>query len=194
MATTPASDAISKKWDTRYRDTHRSASSVAAVLQQNQQRLPNTGKALDLAAGLGANALFLAEKGLEVHAWDISAVAIERLNTVAQQQGLTVHTQTRDCVASPPEAESFDLIIVSRFLERTLCPAISAALKPGGLLFYQTYTLAKKGHEGPNNPHFLLAKEELLVLFNELEVLSYAEQDEALFVGRKLSTGQPCPA
>lgn len=177
-------DQIRNKWDARYRSTHATTDSPAEILQQNSQLIPDNGKALDLATGLGGSALFLASKGLDVYAWDISPVAIERLNASAQQQGLTIHSQIRDCIARPPEPSSFDLIIVSRFLERDLCPAISAALKPGGLLFYQTYTRKKKGSDGPNNPHFLLAKEELLSLFAELEVVSYNEGEEALFIGR----------
>ena len=180
------SNATRKKWDARYRDTHINAISVANVLLQNQQLIPTEGWVLDLAAGLGGNALFLAQKGLEVHAWDISPVAIEKINTTAQQQGLTIHTQIRDCVEQPPEANSFDLIIVSRFLERSLCPAISAGLKPGGLLFYQTYTQAKQESDGPGNPHFLLEKGELLELFSELHVVVYQEGSEAQFVGKRI--------
>jgi tellurite methyltransferase len=179
------SDAIREKWDARYRDSHNSADTIADVLTNHQHLLPNEGRALDLAAGLGGNALYLAGRGLEVHAWDISPVAIDRLNTRAQQQGLTLHTQVRDCVAHPPGPNSFDIIVISRFLERNLCPAITAALRSGGLLFYQTYTLEKQGGEGPNNPHFLLAQGELLALFGELEVVAYQEGEEALFVAKK---------
>ena len=182
-------DALREKWDARYRDSHLNANSIAKVLLHNQPLLPTQGKALDLAAGLGGNALFMAEKGLEVHAWDISPVAIEKLTADARQQNLTMHTQVRDCLAQPPEPNSFDLIIVSRFLERALCSAITAALKPGGLLFYQTYTQEKqkgRGSQGPSNPHFLLEKGELAVLFSELEVISYEEGDEALFIGKKM--------
>ncbi|MEN8169349.1 MAG: methyltransferase domain-containing protein [Pseudomonadota bacterium] len=178
-------DHIRNKWDARYRSTHATTDGPAEILQQNSELIPDNGKALDLATGLGGSALFLASKGLEVYAWDISPAAIERLNTSAQQQGLTIHSQIRDCIARPPEPGNFDLIIVSRFLERELCPAISAALKPGGLLFYQTYTQKKQGSDGPNNPHFLLGEGELQRLFEELKVISYHESDEALFVGRK---------
>ncbi|MCW8918585.1 MAG: methyltransferase domain-containing protein [Gammaproteobacteria bacterium] len=180
------SDAIRAKWDARYRSSHSSAEGIAAVLIDNTPLLPTEGKALDLASGLGANALYLAGQGLEVHAWDISPVAIDRLNRRAQQQGLTLHTQVRDCLARPPEPGSFDVIVVSRFLERELCPAITVALKPGGLLFYQTYTRAKQGGSGPGNPHFLLEAGELPRLFSELEVAFYREGEEALFVGRKV--------
>jgi 2-polyprenyl-3-methyl-5-hydroxy-6-metoxy-1,4-benzoquinol methylase len=179
------SESIRKKWDKRYRETHTNADSVAEVLKQNRHLLPTEGKALDLACGLGGNALFLAGKGLEVHAWDISPVAVEKLNATAQQQNLTLHTQTRDVANQPPKANSFDVIIVSRFLERKICPDITAALKPGGLLFYQTYTQEKEGSDGPSNPHFLLEKGELLRLFTGLEVLLYQDRSEAQFIARK---------
>ncbi len=183
------SDNTRKKWDDRYRDTPGTASSVAEVLKGNQHLLPSSGAALDLACGLGASALFLAKRGLDVHAWDISAVAIDKLNTCAQQKGITVHAQVRDCVSHPPETNAFDVIVVSRFLERELCPAIATALKPGGLLFYQTYACDSNRAEGPSNPHFLLAKGELLELFSSLELIVYQEGSEALFIGRRRAAG-----
>jgi len=179
------SDATRSKWDARYRDTGAVAGSAAQVLQQNRQLLPAQGKALDLAAGLGGNALLLAAHGLETHAWDISPVAIAKLDEAAQRHGLVLHTQVRDVVCQPPSANSFDVIVVSRFLERELCPAIIAALKPGGLLFYQTYTRNKPADVGPNNPRFLLDTGELLQLFAELEKVVYEEGEEARLVDRK---------
>ena len=185
MAITADSEAIRQKWDTRYRHSHINAERVADALSQNQHLLPPAGTALDLACGLGGNALFLAEKGFEVHAWDISPVAIERLGAVAQQRGLALHSQVRDCLAQPPEANRFDIIVVSRFLERTLCPAISAALRPGGILIYQTYTQERRAPTGPANTHFLLQEGELMMLFSRLERLLYLEGEEAQFIGRK---------
>ncbi len=178
-------DAVRRKWDARYRDSHGNVDTVAAVLSQNERLIPKSGKALDLACGLGGNALFLAQRGLEVHAWDISPVAIDKLNQTARQQGLNIHTQVRDCVANPPEDERFDLIVISRFLERELCGAITKALKPGGLLFYQTFSHHKPNGEGPSNPHFLLGERELLHLFAGLEVVVYEEGGEARLVAKK---------
>jgi len=75
----------------------------------------------------------------------------------------------RDVSQQPPEPESFDVIVVSRFLDRSICPAISRALKPDGVLFYQTFV------HGLSNPDFLLAPNELLSLFSELHILEYHE-------------------
>ena len=184
------SQSTRKKWDNRYRGVSTNTDSVAEVLKINAELIPKSGKALDLACGLGANALFLAATGLEVHPWDISPVAIDKLNAIAQQQGYTLHTQCRDIVGHPPEPDSFDLVVVSRFLERALCPAIAASVKPGGLLFYQTYTREHKGVGGPRNPDFLLAKGELLELFRNLEVVAYQEGGEAMFAARRSAAGE----
>jgi 2-polyprenyl-3-methyl-5-hydroxy-6-metoxy-1,4-benzoquinol methylase len=165
---------IQAKWDAIYQEKTESGS-AATVLTENQHLLPPTGTALELACGLGANALFLAEMGLDVAAWDISTVAIERLRSRALECNLSLQADSVDIQQFPPMAESFDVIVVSHFLDRTLCPAISAALKPGGLLFYQTFCKTKVSKEGPNNPDFLLNDNELLTLFSELAVRVYRE-------------------
>ncbi len=153
-----------RKWDER----HGAATGMPAavpVLADHLHLLPRHGRALDLACGLGANALLLARCGLEVSAWDFSPVAVERLRAAAAGAGLAVATAVRDVVAAPPAPESFDVIVVGRFLERALAPALCAALRPDGLLFYQTFIRDKVTGVGPSNPDYLLAENELLHLF-----------------------------
>jgi len=79
-------------------------------------------------------------------------------------------------VAQPPEAGSFDVIVVAHFLERALAPALMAALRPGGLLFYQTFIKEKVTDRGPGNPSYRLGRNELLKLFPSLEVVVYREE------------------
>lgn len=180
------------KWNQRYRSRTQTPPTAARVLRDNLHLVPKSGRALDLAAGLGANALLLAQQGLESHAWDISNVALESVVATARQVKVTVHCTLRDVVAAPPEAESFDLITVSHFLERAICPDISRALTPGGLLFYQTYSVDSS--EGPRNPAFLLQRNELLRLFSGLEIIYYREEgmvfpsgSEAMLIARRPS-------
>jgi tellurite methyltransferase len=150
---------------------------AAHVLWGNRHLLPVTGRALDLACGLGGNALLLAACGLETWAWDISDIAVARVQVVAQQRGIALHAEVRDVVAYPPCAESFDVIVVSRFLERDLAPALIEALRPAGLLFYQTFTQVTVGDaKGPMNPAYRLAPQELLALFHPLRLLVYREE------------------
>ncbi|MCW8891605.1 MAG: class I SAM-dependent methyltransferase [Sedimenticola sp.] len=149
---------------------------VADVLVQNSHLVTPGAKVLDLACGRGVNALQMARMGLDVTAWDLSPVAIERLTDAATDQGLTITAEVRDVIAYPPEPASFDLILVSYFLDRDLAPAITAALKPAGLLFYQTYSQAAVSRDGPSSSQYRLGDNELLVLFSDLKVRVYREE------------------
>ena len=186
--------AAQAKWDQIYQNS--TCSEVADVLRENEFLLPEKGLALDLACGLGANAVFLAEKGLETHAWDISSVAIEKLKKNAEKKGLKLSAKQHYIDFKNLPKNTFDVIVLSHFLDRTLCNAIMGALKSDGLLFYQTYVRGKLGSSGPKNPDFLLARNELLKLFSPLKLVVYrenslvgdldcGERDEALFVGQK---------
>jgi SAM-dependent methyltransferase len=163
------------KWDQRYSNAS-SPGEPSYALREFSHLLPQSGIALDIACGLGADALFLAQRGFNVSAWDNSQVAIRKLQQFAAQRNLIINAQCRDVSIAPPLPASFDIIHVSHFLERELCPAITAALKPGGLLFYQTFCAEKldTGH-GPSNPDFLLQKNELLRLFASLHIVVYHE-------------------
>ena len=189
-------DAVINKWDHIYRQSDQARYPASQVLTENNFLLPATGMALDLASGLGANAIYLAERGLAVTAWDISFVAIDKLKTYAVQQGLNINACQQKIVAVGFTQGYFDVIVVSRFLDRTLSDAIIGALKPGGLLFYQTFTLEKASPKPPNNPDYLLTENELLALFSPLRVIFYREnalignqlrglRNEAQFIGQK---------
>lgn len=166
-----------QKWDQIYRQEQADAPTAARVLADNDHLLPRRGTALDLACGRGGNALLLAAAGLDTHAWDISAVALEQLSDIASRRGLVIQTQRRDVSTSPPEAASFDVITVSRFLDRDIIPSLTAALRQGGLLFYQTFTADKDPSVGPGNPAYLLRSGELLELFAGLQPVLYRDED-----------------
>lgn len=167
--------ALRAKWDQRYLTSDRYPA-PASVLTENLHLLPTSGQALDLACGLGASALLLAQRGLDVVAWDLSAVAIERLQQEAAARGLRIPTQIRDVCERPPEPETFDLILVSHFLNRDLAPALSNALRPGGLLLFQTFSNEAVSLCGPSNPAFRLKTNELLRMFPSLIVRFYREE------------------
>ncbi len=163
------------KWNKRYQSVS-SFPLPSQVLAHYTHLLPTKGIALDLACGLGANALLLAHCGLETHAWDYAQVALARLQSEAQTQQLPIHTEVRDVIVSPPTPATFDVIVVGHFLVRNLAPALIAALKPKGLLFYQTFTRIQVTDRGPNNPEFRLARGELLQLFETLQPVIYHEE------------------
>jgi len=184
------------KWDRIYREAADGDVPAAAVLRDNRHLLPRRGSALDLACGRGGNALLLAAAGLETHAWDLSVVAVEDLSARAARRSLALHAVQRDACAAPPAPDSFDVIAVSHFLDRQLCPALAAALRDNGLLFYQTFTEDKDPDVGPKNPDYILRRGELLTLFAGLRPVLYREEgrlgdltqgfrNEAILVARK---------
>jgi len=165
-----------QKWDARYQQHEGNWPAAADVLTQNQYLLPDSGNALDLACGLGGNALLLAKAGLAVTAQDISPVAIDKLQVKAQKLALQINAEVRDVLVTPPAAAQYDVIVVGYYLERVLALAIMHALKPGGLLFYQTWCRQKVTDKGPTNPDYLLADNELLTLFAGLKLRVYREE------------------
>jgi hypothetical protein len=95
---------------------------------------------------------------------------------LAADRGLALETQVRDLTARPPGPSRFDLIVVTHFLDRSLAPAIAAALRPGGLLYYQTFNREPVSARGPSNPAYRLAPNELLDLFRGLVVRVYRDE------------------
>lgn len=168
-----------RKWD----DRHRARANIpgpSRVLCENAHLLPVRGLALDLACGLGSDALYLAARGLEVWAWDFSPVAIQRLRRRANERGLPIAAEVRDVLAQPPAASSVDLIVVSHFLDRSLMPALLAALRPRGLLCYQTFTqhTPEACPRGPQGTERRLDDNELLATFvPPLRLRVYREED-----------------
>lgn len=191
----PALTDIQQKWNAIYRQSTRKPE-AARILTENACLLPKPGKALDLACGSGGNAMYLAKTGLMVDAWDISDVALTILNQQADTCKLNIHTKQCKIGSETLPESHYDVIVICRFLDRNLCNAIMGALKPGGLLFYQTYTRSKVDQIGPNNPDFLLETNELLRLFAPLTVIFYREyarigdllcddRNEAYYIGQK---------
>ena len=195
----PDTDALRRKWDERYQSAS-AQRPPAAVLAENLHLLPARGRALDLACGLGANALLLARQGLDVSAWDLSSVAIDQLRRAAEAEGLAIDAQVCGFERQPPEAAGFDVIVVAHFLSRELMHSIAKALRPGGLLYYQTFTQDAVTETGPSSTRFRFERNELLWVFSDLWVCLYREEgklgditrgwrDEAMLIAQ-----QPRPA
>ena len=162
------------KWDSLYRTAERGA--PARVLEENVHLLPVQGRALEVACGLGANAIRLAQHGLEVEAWDTSAVAVERVRRYGTEQGLALRGEVRDVLRHPPPADCYDVIVVTHFLDRELMPLLIEALRADGLLFFQTFTHRRCDDTGPRNPAYRLYDNELLHLCGGLRIVVYREE------------------
>lgn len=155
-------------------------------LERHASFLPPGGDALDVACGRGRNALWLAARGLSVLAVDRDVDAVAHVTASARDRHLTVVARVMDLESGRPDlpAAAFDVIVVTHYLHRPLFPALVSALKPGGLLVYETFTRAQAARGKPSNPAFLLEPGELRRLVAPLEILA---EREGAFEGRDVS-------
>jgi dihydroneopterin aldolase len=171
----------------RTRDSQRCLSaepSPVRFLTEQLARLPK-GTVLDVAAGSGRNALYLASQGWHVHAIDRDEQALARLHALAQQRNLTnVTVQTLDLETGGegPKLpyEQYDVVLVFFYLYRPLFPVLIDTLKPNGVLMYETFTVENHlRYRHPRRSEFCLAHNELLRLAAQLRVLFYDEGEHA---------------
>ena len=157
-------------------------------LIDNADLLPRGGKVLDVACGRGRHALLMASAGFEVRAIDRNPDAIDFLSQTATRMNLQIDAAVVDLETAPrpdlPES-AYDLILVFNYLHRALMPALRDALKPGGRIYYETFTTrqAERGH--PKNPDFLLRDGELAELLAPLTVVRSREGE---FDGRFIAS------
>jgi len=123
--------------------------------------IPPGARVLDLAAGQGRHARFLAARGAEVVAVDRDADALAALATVP---GITVRVCDLEGGAWPLAGERFDAIVVANYLHRPLFPHLRAALASDGVLLYETFAMGNEAYGRPTRPEFLLCRDELLTI------------------------------
>jgi SAM-dependent methyltransferase len=126
------------QWDRKYEEGLPSLTNPDPFFLSAYERhvapwFPNRGVALDLAAGLGRHALWLADRRWQVSAVDISGVAIGKLSQAAGRLNVKITLFTGDAAEYEFEPERFDLIVLYYHLDRSLFPKIVSALNPGGL-------------------------------------------------------------
>ena len=147
-------------------------------LAEHWLRLPPGGRVLDLAMGSGRNAVWLARQGLRVEGLDILPEAVAMAAALARRHGVALTARVGDARAPESLAPGdWDGIVVIDFLERALLARLPAALAPGGVLVYETFTRAQAAAGGkPRSPQHLFEGGELERAFaGELELLAYRE-------------------
>jgi tellurite methyltransferase len=136
------------------------------------------GPVLDLACGECHNGVYAARTGAEVICCDRAAERLVEAARVAQAFGVQVTLWELDLEVPGtkllPE-DRYGAILVFRYLHRPLVPEIRKALRPGGVLFYETFTAAQARFGRPHSPHHLLEEGELRKWFEDWEILHYFE-------------------
>jgi len=199
--------ASASDWDLKHAAASRGEIPPPARIVSELLPLLPSGPALDLACGTGRHTLLLASRQQPVTAVDWSQTALEILSQRARSLDLTVHPGMPSeihphglsrgiCLVNADldnvalAAKAFSLILCVQFLQRRLFQMIERALRPGGVLLFETFTRAQLEFSGgPRNPAYLLDPGELRMAFPGLEILFYRElragQGIASLVARK---------
>ena len=133
------------------------------------------GPALDVACGGGRHALAIAATGRRIEAIDRDVERCRALATRARGAQLPIDVACADLEHSPLPVGRYALIVNTLYLDRALAGRLARALRPGGLLLFETFTRDQLLTGHPRNPRFVLAPGELPRLFAGLRVLAYRE-------------------
>lgn len=127
------------------------------------------GRSIDLAAGEGRNALWLAEQGWDSTAVDYSSVAIGKARQIAERRGLLITAEVADLTEYVPDPAAYDLVLVAylQLPDDQLTPILgraSAAVAPGGrfVLISHDATNLEHGHGGPQHPEVLTTPDQVV--------------------------------
>jgi len=159
------------RWNQKFQEDR--AQGEPSSLVTGYCRMAPGDKALDLAAGTGRNAFYLAEQGFHVVAVDLADEALHRLRKPGHPNVFPVQA---DLDSHPFQARVFDLIVCCHFLDRRLLPSLRESLRPEGILLYESFKQTDLDDmDQPRNPEYLLRTNELLHAFLRMRVLYYEE-------------------
>lgn len=158
-----------------------------------------SGSVLDLGAGDGRHALFLAQKGFSVTAVDTSGAALEKMKRFADEKGLSVEAVVGD-IAQWPIDKEYDAIIATTIFQHLITEDALRVLGEmkkqtcgGGVNAISLFT--------NNGDRYLLDREEdpyafypddnwLREFYGDWEIISYEESSGPL-IGKVKKDGSP---
>ena len=160
-------------------------------LKRQSVRLHPGMQALSLADGEGRNSVWLAEQGAVVTAVELSGVALDKAQRLAELKQVQVNFVRADILQWDWPVNAFD-IVAGIFIQftaplerRSMFERIGAALKPGGLLLLQGYTPKQLEYRtgGPSAVENLYTEDLLREAFANMEILELLEHDDVLEEG-----------
>jgi SAM-dependent methyltransferase len=133
-------------------------------------------RALDVAMGTGRHAVALARAGMLTFGVDVKLESVRQAIAAARREGLRIEGWCADLTQHPLPRSRFDVVVVCRYLQRDLFPDLRAAIAPGGIVIYETFTANQRAlGRPPTSPDHLLEPGELRRRFDGFDELFYDE-------------------
>jgi len=182
-------------WNSRYQETDYAYGTEPNEFFKERIKGIVPGKALFPAEGEGRNAVYAAQLGWEVTAFDFSEAAKEKALKLAFEKEVELNYQVATFEEFKAGENSFDLLVLifAHFppvKRKDYHQKLIRFLKPGGYLILEAFSKAhiqfnsvneKAG--GPKDPDLLFSEEELLEDFSELEILHLVTLEQELSEG-----------
>ena len=127
---------------------------------------------LDLACGQGRHLRYLRSLGFAVVGVDRDKQVLASLGAL---EGAEVRVADLEADPWPFAPGEFDGVVVTNYLHRPVFPYLVGALRPGGVLIYETFALGNERYGRPSNPDFLLEPGELLSRVEPLSVIAFEQ-------------------
>ena len=179
-------------WDERYStDTYIFGTAPNVFLASQADLIRSGMRALAIADGEGRNGVWLAEQGADVHAVDVSPVALEKARNLAAERGVTLEFEQADVLNWDWPEASYDLVaavfiqFASPAERERIIAGIRRALKPGGLLILQGYTPKQLefGTGGPPNAANMYTADLLREWFGDWDITHLHEHESFITEG-----------
>jgi 2-polyprenyl-3-methyl-5-hydroxy-6-metoxy-1,4-benzoquinol methylase len=169
------------QWNNRFAAEHYVYGTEPNVfLNEMQKRLKLSGEVLTIAEGEGRNAVFLAEQGMNVTAWDYAESGLAKIKKLADERGVAVQTELVDLNGATWGKDQWDEVvcIFGHFpaeLRRKTLQGVKGAVKPGGYFITEVYSRYQLPYNsgGPKDLGFLYTPEEFLQTFNDWRIVHF---------------------
>ena len=144
------------------------------------------------ADGEGRNGVFLAQKGYNVTSVDVSNLAVDKANALADANGVSVSTHVGDIMTFPCPIDHYDLVVVCfmHFLPEdhdAFMAILKNTLKPGGVFIMEGYTTDQLPltSGGPKNPDMLYSRDQIAQNFSDFNIHLIQETRRHLAEGNR---------
>ena len=168
--------ADANRWDLKYRNVSVDFTPDPLLLGLSD-RLQGPGRALDIACGVAQNTIWLAEQGFTSYGIDASQVGLTHGLNESIERDTYVRLIAADLDVYPLPENFFDVIVVFRYLNRDLIPALKQSLNVGGLMIYKTFNVRHLETNSSFNKNYVLQAGELKEYFSDFKTITTNDDD-----------------